>query len=220
MNILLSNRTIAPLQAMSALHCIYPQTKSREFAHATAPIAYKLWTQISSHIADSRDSFGRIGEENNRVLKASWALQESTMMWRKGLKDLAIANINSNVVFPLQSIPSCEPSNIKCYGSASSSSSSSTSSSSSSSSSLTSASNNHKLSQPELERDRLSLLSNALRLGGEWISTKRAATGTEILQDYLLPASRYAVHAKEKLLAHKTLGSFHARLHQNLVKKV
>ena len=64
------------------------------------------------------------------------------------------------------------------------------------------------------------LLSDALCTGGEWVSTKRAATGTEILDEYFDPAVQFATNSASMIRAYTTLASFHARLHQNLKVKV
>jgi len=52
------------------------------------------------------------------------------------------------------------------------------------------------------------------------VSTKRAATGTGILDDYLLPAAAYASGIPERIRTHSTLARFHARLYQNLLARV
>ena len=58
-----------PFQAMNTLHNIYPDTKSKEFAHSTSPTVYKLWTYISStiqtppqsHSSSSSSSSSKVG---------------------------------------------------------------------------------------------------------------------------------------------------------------
>ncbi len=64
------------------------------------------------------------------------------------------------------------------------------------------------------------LLSEALRLSGEWMSTKRTATGVEILEEYLNPAAEYAASCDEQIRAYLTVGNFNERLFQNVKLKL
>ena len=177
---LLITKKATPLQILNCMSKMYPDLKKKEFAFSTSPILYKFWNTLKESIKLLKTPrLGREATYHWSILEISSDLEETKLLWKKGLRDIAISNINRNVIRQLQ------------------------------------------ITNPFVPDDpRRNLLAASLRLCGEWISTRRAATGTEIIVDYLKPASLLACSEDEKRKAYTTLGSFNARLYHNVKEKV
>lgn len=198
---LIERKKISSIQAVRSLyHCsFYPSTVTS--AHAITPTMYKFWKYIIStctgchHLSTVRGGNDDV-ELSNALINSYLSFYECQLLWTKGLKDAAISNVNAKVIAPLKALQS-GGSNTSCSTAV------------------------IQLQLQQSDSNHVSnLLSEALRTAGEWVSTKRAATGTGIIDDYLDPAVRCATTLSERIKAHSTLAVFNARLYQNVKAKV
>ncbi|KAJ1433988.1 hypothetical protein B484DRAFT_394296, partial [Ochromonadaceae sp. CCMP2298] len=195
--------------------------KTGPSAHAITPFVYRFWSAISAPQAAQTDAQigqagrGFLGAEgadrhvDDTLLRAFWSFFECRLLWTKGLKDASIAHVNTKVIGTLKRLLLQLPDGDEYDGE------------------YEGQGHGEGGKREQGQRDphtaRLharNLLSQALRTGGEWVSTKRAATGTGILDDYFSPAAHYASGLPERIKAHSTLAAFHARLFQNFRARV
>jgi len=190
-----------PGQALCLMDQVYsciPETASsgsQAAAHALSPLAYKIKATLSAATAASA-AVGNNGsvfldESTTNAWQVEWALHECRLMWRKGLEKIAVSNLNSAVIKKLRGVvESTAPfSSSKKH------------------------SPKHASARGGANSKVLPMLSSALCQGGEWMGLRRAATGTDILAEYLLPAVEYAVDMNGRISAHSSVASFQDKLH-------
>ena len=218
---LLHSRKASACQALRLMHQIngiIPRGQAGDSAvHALSPLAYRLYAAVSSvperlmlvdlecidSISDaayvpiegsSHNSDGNKGKSTrtlcsheftsdganlglcrfSKIWKAEWKLQESKLLWRKGLDNVALRTLDNSVIQALRAVLNSWPPS--CL---------------SDSEDKASRTNHYDFAYVS------NILSEALRLGGEWISERRAASGSDILKEYLSAASEHA-HGKDK----------------------
>jgi hypothetical protein len=206
--VLLGSGCISAVDALSSVGGSDYAVKSANAAHAITPQAYKFWSEIAQLQAPSGHGT-KAQHYDGVILKVTLAYAECRLLWAKGLKDAAVSGVNTKVIAQLKALlQEMEASKSANFGNVSTSS----------------ASKQREAAEFYAEQDAQvksrNLLSDALCSCGEWVSKKRAATGTEILDEYLDPAVQHASGAEETKRAYSTLATFHARLYQNLKAKI
>jgi hypothetical protein len=174
---------------MSQIHCIIGDSSSE--AHAMSPLVYRLKSILSNpsgaYSCDSPRATDakRVEQENlQRLQDAGWALQESKLLWKKGLTGSAQSNMTELVIEPLKSV-------VEYFQQQKGDGSGSAVASSSSASALVgivygkkggthrSPSSSNSFITTSLN-SACDLLSEALRTGGEWMSAARSAADSDI----------------------------------------
>ncbi len=140
------------------------------------------------------DHASALRPHTSNIWEAEWKLQESKLLWRKGLDKVALRSLDDSVVQTLRAA-------LNAWPPPSSQSDGTDSSSQVSHYNFASVSN---------------LLSEALRLGGEWISDKRAASGSDILKEYLSAASEHAQGKAVRVQAELSFANFNDQLYHEL----
>jgi len=191
-----------PSQALCLMDQVYSciperaSSGSQAAAHALSPLAYKIKSTLyaasaasaaTAAAANGGYSFVDDTSPNANAWQIQWALHECRLMWRKGLEKIAVSNLNYAVIKELRVLVE---SPIPASGS------------------KRSPKHAHIASSKFLP-----MLSSALCQGGEWMGLRRAATGTDILAEYLVPAVEYAVDVKGRIAAYCSVAGFQDKLH-------
>lgn len=158
---------------------IHEVVRSKSGALAVSPLVYKLKSLIFHEL---EPQYSPSSPPRNAAIyyKSAWALQECKLIWKKGLNDVAISNIDALVIRPL-GLFTASADNLIEYS---------------------------------------NLVSEAYCLAGEWMSSRRAATSTDILQTYFSPAAAHASTVTQQIKAHSTLGHFLTRLYQSTKARI
>jgi hypothetical protein len=180
---------IKPIQALRLMDQVHEvmKGKSSRSIHALSPIVYRLRDLLSNEL----NTFKYIN--SNQIIPSDvvlccgiWNLHECKFLWKKGIIDVAMSNLDTLVINQLKS-QALMPSII---------------------------SKHDILIHRNIECNNV--LSEAYRTRGEWMSNRRAATGTDILSEYLNPAVKVAKSLEEKIKSHTSLGIFNERLYQSI----
>ena len=221
---MVQHRCVSALDAVEAMAPLQSLAVNASSAHTITPLAYQFWRSISmssqrSSLSSGGNSIKKEGADSRRkvagqpygpngalmealddaLVSARWSLQECSLLWKKNLKDAAITNLNSNVLTVLENALTSYPSSGGSNAPVS-----------------TALSFRIKATCNALQ----DLYSESLRTGGEWLGTKRSASATGVIEDYLHPAADCAVSTTQRVKTCATLAAFNARLFESLRSKV
>ncbi len=188
------------LQLMDqVLNCIPDKISSgsQAAAHALSPLAYK----IKATLTKTATIKAGVSMVAGNIWNVQWAHQECRLMWKKGLEKIATSNLDVVVIKELKSMVSAVSAAAATHSKRSS----------------RSIADGKDINGVNHLRN---MLSSALRQGGDWMGLRRAATGTDILAEYLLPAVVHAVDGPQRIAAYTSVATFQDRLHTTCKARV
>lgn len=183
-DILKHNQSISSHEVTPLINKLIDVMTDKATAHSLAPLIYRFHglfveanDQSQSGLYPSL-SIGRSSSTDNSLTNEfDWLLNECKILWKRGMEDLAMNNLNTKIIAVMRS---------------------------------------KSLDDPVLA----DLNSEALRLGGEWLHSKRSATAQIILKDYFNPSKDQAKSMRQILKSSHSLAQFHLKLYHQINTRV